>query len=83
MVGEDERDAGAVSQLYVDALSLGGFGARPKAVTARDLAGGEERDVSAACGFAEGRLVVEGRLLASISSPTDLSDPAALLRIHA
>ena len=65
------------------ALSLGGFVARPKAVTARDLAGGEERDVSAACGFAEGRLVVDGRLLASISSPTDLSDPAALLRIHA
>ena len=65
------------------ALSLGGFGARPKAVTARDLAGGEERDVSAACGFVDGRLVVDGRLLASISSPNDLSDPAALLRIHA
>ena len=65
------------------ALSLGGFGARPKAVTARDLAGGEERDVSAACGFVDGRLVVDGRLLDSISSPNDLSDPAALLRIHA
>ena len=64
-------------------LSLSGFAARPKSVVAADLAGGEERDVSAACGFAEGRLVVDGRLLASISSPTDLSDPAALLRIHA
>ena len=63
-------------------LALAGLPARPKAVMARDLAGGEERDVSAACGFADGRLVVDGKLLAALSSPNDLSDPAALLRIQ-
>ena len=58
---------------------------RPSRVMARDLAGSVRRDVTAACRFADGRVVLPGETLEKVGSEAcdDLSMPGTLVEMEA